>query len=553
MEDRRITSTPRPSSSQLARTSFSTVRRGFDPNEVRQLLETVGRDLHALEQKLSDTLDQLADANRRAANPTYDEQTLITALGQQSAAILRSAHEEAGRVMAEAQERAAGFVAQAQERGGSYLLEAQERATAIVAEAESAGSGIEQRAREGAERLTDSARINGEALVERAREQGRAIVEQSQEARKAVLNDLAIKRKALHVQIDQLRAARDSLTTAVNVVRENVEHLLGGLLTSDEGARTAAIEALRQRPSSPEPTEAELLAGVPLREIPEVEPVVLEVVETLEPVKEKSQARATSSVEDKPAEDALDAVEEIFARLRKATLDERSTPAPANKRPAPTPAASNDVEALFTRRDAAVAEPHANLVRKVKRALQDDQNIMIERLRVVTGMVTTEYEDELIQRSRYVDAAVDSLRAAAEAGASFAMKEGKRKGSISDFAPIDECAADLAVTIVLALRKRISADGAGNGADRANSAYKEWRGARVERLCTDAARRAFHIGITAASRGGAVRYLASPWDTPCDACALDAAAGERPAGENFPSGQPYPPLHAGCGCTILPA
>jgi len=47
--------------------------------------------------------------------------------------------------------------------------------------------------------------------------------------------------------------------------------------------------------------------------------------------------------------------------------------------------------------------------------------------------------------------------------------------------------ADLAVTVVLALRKRILADGSGEGTERANAAYREWRGARVERLCTDAA------------------------------------------------------------------
>ena len=83
-------------------------------------------------------------------------------------------------------------------------------------------------------------------------------------------------------------------------------------------------------------------------------------------------------------------------------------------------------------------------------------------------------------------------------------------------------------------------------------AYKEWRGARVERLCTDAARRAFHIGVLAASSGRSVRFLPSPHDPPCDACALDAAAGERIAGQRFPSGSAHPPLHAGCACAVVP-
>ena len=119
-------------------------------------------------------------------------------------------------------------------------------------------------------------------------------------------------------------------------------------------------------------------------------------------------------------------------------------------------------------------------------------------------------------------------------------------------AALEDCAADLAVTIVLALRKRILADGAGDGTERANAAYKEWRGARVERLCTDAARRAFHLGVITASQGRSVRFFAAPNDAPCDACALDAASGERLAGQNFPSGSQYPPLHAGCACAVVP-
>ena len=117
---------------------------------------------------------------------------------------------------------------------------------------------------------------------------------------------------------------------------------------------------------------------------------------------------------------------------------------------------------------------------------------------------------------------------------------------------LNDCSADLAVTIVLALRKRILADGSGDGPERANSAYKEWRGARVERLCTDAARRAFHVGVLAASDGRSVRFFAAPNDAPCDACALDAGAGDRVAGQGFPSGSAYPPLHAGCACTVVP-
>ena len=565
MDERRVLSTSRQSSTEIARVNFSTVRKGgLDPNEVRLHLEAVAREMGHLETRIRELQEHLSEAQRRAANPTFDEATLAGALGAQSAAILRSAHEEAGRVTAEAQERATQMLTETQQRSAQHLIEAQERSTTMLTEAEATAASIDHEARLAAERLIDSAKVNGEVLIERAREQGRAMVEQANVARRNVLNDLAIKRKALHIQIDQLRAARDTLTTFVESILGQVEGVLGGLNNSDEVARQAALDALRTRPASPEPTEVELLAGTPLRDVPE--PVVSDaaVVEAdlgapaTTPGAPETKPRARRHKEPDVAAETLlddesgtDVVNEIFARLRKATLEERGASAPAPKR-TPAPKSAVPGAEVFERRDAALDGSLVALTRRVKRALQDDQNIMLERLRDVQAMITTELEDEHEQRARYASAAVESLGAAATAGAQFAQDEGALTGRAVHQADIDECAADLAVTIVLALRKRILADASGDGPERANAAYKEWRGARVERLCTDAARRAFHIGVVAASDGRAVRFVAAPNDAPCDACALDASSSERPAGQKFPSGSSYPPLHAGCACTVVP-
>ena len=540
--------------------NFTTVRKGgYDPNEVRIQLESVAREMGHLEARIRELQDQLSEAHRRAANPTFDEATLAGALGAQSAAILRSAHEEAGRVTAEAQERSAQVFTESQQRSSAHLIEAQERSAALISEAESTAGQVDHDARLAAERLVESAKVNGEALVEGAREQGRAIVEQSYDARKAVLNDLAVKRKALQIQIEQLRAARDVLATFVTSVLDQVEGVLSGINNSDEEARNAALEALRLRPNVPEPTEEEVLASTPLRQVAEPQ---LQGVSDLPPETRprrrgpKDDATSVADITEVSMIDddgsGTDVVNEIFARLRKATLEERGA-APVPKRAAPAPAKAPTVTGeLFERRDAALAGSLAALTRKVKRALQDDQNVMLERLRDVKAMITTELEDEHEQRARYADAAIDALSGAAVAGVQFAMDEAGVSGGAVESAALKDCAADLAVTIVLALRKRILTDGSGDGPDRANAAYKEWRGARVERLCTDAARRAFEIGVVAASRGRHVRFFVAPNDAPCDACAMDAASGERPAGELFPSGSPFPPLHAGCACAVIP-
>ncbi len=562
MDERRILSTTRQSSTEITRVNFSTIRKGgLDPQEVRLHLEAVAREMGHLEHKIRELQDQLAEALRRAAHPTLDEATLAAALGTQSAAILRSAHEESGRVTAEAQERSTQLFAEAQQRSASHLIDAQERAAAIISDAEASAAAIDHDARLAAERLIDAAKANGGALVDRAREQGRAIVEQANEARKTVLNDLAVRRKALHLQIEQLRVARDALTVHVSAVRDQVESMLSGLHASDDAARAAALEALRLRPPTPEPTEEELLAGTPLREVPEASEVVPEAQSAVvaappaaQPPTTTGPPAATSPAAPASASEestGTDVVNEIFARLRKATLEERGATAPPPPRRAPAKPVTPTDE-LFRRRDGALEESLAVLTRKVKRALQDDQNVMLERLRSVKGMITTELEDEHAQRARYADAAFDALADAAAAGAQFAYDESGANGAAVDRQALQDVSADLAVTIVLALRRRILADGSGDGQERVNTAYKEWRGARVERLCTDAARRAFHIGVLAASSGRMVRFFPSPHDPPCDACALDTAAGERPAGQRFPSGSAQPPLHAGCACAVIP-
>ena len=540
--------------------NFTTVRKGgLDPHEVRLHLESVAREMGHLETRIREMQEQLSESQRRAANPTFDEATLAAALGAQSAAILRSAHEEAGRVTAEAHERSAIMFTEGQQRSAAHLIEAQERATALISEAESTATQVERDARLGAERLIESAKVNGEALVERAREQGRAIVDQANDARRAVLNDLAVKRKALHLQIEQLRAARDSLSAFIASIGDHVDGLIDSLNASDENARLAALEVLR-RPVTPEPTEEELLAGTPLREVPEVVAVTAARGVT-SPDDASSAPKGRRRVRPEvPAEESLldddpsgtDVVNEIFARLRKATLEERGASAPAPKKHVAATKPATPVGELFARRDDALAESLTVLTRRVKRALQDDQNVMLDRLRDVKAMITTELEDEHAQRARYADAALDALADAAAAGIQFAHGEGASASTTVSRASIDECATDLAVTVVLALRKRILSDGSGDGSERVNAAYREWRGARVERLCTDFARRAFHLGVVAASSGSNVRFFVSPSDAPCDACALDAASGERPAGQIFPSGSAYPPLHAGCACTVAP-
>jgi DivIVA domain-containing protein len=250
MTDERATiSSARLSATDVVRHSFGVVRRGFDPAEVRSFLELIAKELQSVEAREHDLRRQIADAEARAKNPVLDEATLTAALGQSSAQVLRNAHEEAARITERAEQAAAQQLRQAQLQAAELDVQSESTIGARIAEAELLASSLEQNSRVDAEQLLLSARNDGETLVAHAREQGRAMVEQAQEARRRVLEDMDRRRRRMHVQIEQLRAARDELASAIVGVRSSVDRITDELSHSDEDARLAAMEVARRQPT----------------------------------------------------------------------------------------------------------------------------------------------------------------------------------------------------------------------------------------------------------------------------------------------------------------
>jgi hypothetical protein len=139
---------------------------------------------------------------------------------------------------------------------------------------------------------------------------------------------------------------------------------------------------------------------------------------------------------------------------------------------------------------------------------------------------------------------------AASWGRSSGASVGGVVGPVPADAELAELAEDLAATLVTALRKRMSNDNGKDGTERVTTAYRDWRGARTERLCADLSLRAFHAGVAAASSGHPVRFVVAPAEPPCEQCAAIGASYQAGAD---PATVRLPPLHAGCRCTVLPA
>jgi cell division septum initiation protein DivIVA len=544
-EGRSPISSARVSTGDIARHSFAIVRRGFDIDEVKTYLQTVARSIEVLEQREQELRDAVAEAEERAAHPVVDEATLTASLGQHSAQILRHAHDEAARIVVQAQEGASTLLREAQHRADEMQEHSESASAERVAEAELMVATARQEARVEVERIREDAIVDGDAVIARAKDEGRALLEQVQETRRRVMTDLAGRRRALSIQIEQLRAARDEMAASVQGVRGSIDTILDDLQRSDEDARAAASAAADQaRLLLPREATANDDATTPIGEVPE----------------------------DGPLGGSAPSVDELFARIRAGTDASGAPIAPApqvnadDAPPAPEtatePDEGNDGEdevpegpddALIARRDELLTPVSAQLSRHVKRALGDDQNRLLDVLRSTPnlgGEALLGPEEEHL--ALFATAAEGHIADAFAAGTVFG---GAESGTVPSDAAVEQAAAGLSRTVVTMLRRRI-ADGSDAGeevGERVGAAFREWRGERIERLVGDFAVQAFSAGVAAAvSSDGLVRWvMTSP--NGCSDCDDNALAGAVPIAEGFPTGHAYPPAHSGCRCLVAPA
>jgi hypothetical protein len=272
-------------------------------------------------------------------------------------------------------------------------------------------------------------------------------------------------------------------------------------------------------------------------------------------------------------------VDELFARLRGGRGGKEAHPAAPPAAPPASPtlipgvaAESEEQEAsepadsddgLLGRRQAVLADLESTLTRRLKRALQDEQNDLLDRLRSQRGEPTV---DSLLpalpdQIGHYAGIAHPQLEQAAAGGVDFAVEILDQSIGPPDVAPeVDDLADDAATTIVESLRRRLEhAMSASAGEEQqvlveaVGSAYREWKSERIERIAGDVLAAAFSRGTWhQVPTGGLLRWVVQDTGGPCPDCDDDVLAGSLPKGEPFPTGQPYPPAHPGCRCLLVP-
>ena len=636
---------------EIAGRSFPKVRRGLDPAKVQAFLESVARDVRLLVEREEELRARLSDAEHRAANPIIDEGTLTAALGQEAASLLQSARSTAAELMAEAEMHAAEELAQSRRTAEEMRIEAE----AVLQKAqEGARSTLEEAsatAAENASRIIEAASADAEKMVNDAKDECRAMVKEAQELRSKVLNDMARRRRTLQIQLEQLRAGRDSLLGSVREVRRTIDQIAEDLHNAEGEARGAAQAAGEQAEAGPgEAEEVEAEAGPGEAEEVEAEagPGEVEAEDAGEALAEAEEVEAEAGPGEDEAEDAGEALAEaeaggddidgLFARIRAAAqpTTEVSRPRGASRAgvgsgrgsgpvsadesggravDGPEAAASSGVasgavgsgavgsgvvaatamdrSALIKQRDEVIVEIVSGLSRKLKRSLQDEQNVLLDLVRQrakqpseAIGLIDS-MAGVLGPGDRYRHASEAFLEQARRAGAEYLNVAGGTRGGphmLRSSPPwMQEHAANLAAAIVGPLRAKLTEDAEldpadeASVADRVSAAYRDWKGQRIELLAADAVIGVFsRASVSTAPPGTRFAWVLDEGGASCPDCEDNSLSGpislrasrgsngkrdprgadgygeETGDGGAYPTGHLHPPAHAGCRCLLVP-
>jgi cell division septum initiation protein DivIVA len=473
-------SRPDPSSpAAVGSAQFSVVRRGFEQEEVRDLLRGVSAELARLQERERFLESELRAMQTRglSAPGALDEEMVTALLGEETARVLTSAREAAKQQIARAAETA-------------------ER---LVREASSDAARIRQEAEIESSRQRNDAVADVEAEIELAKQQGREMVIEAREYREKVLSELARRRELAREQIEHLIHDRDRLVAAFDRARLAANDVVGDLTEFDElSEEVARISGLSTPvdatapiffdhtkdpdaiPQSSELIEVEKVVGVIAEsidsttvEVVEVDEVVEEVVviEVEEVIAETPETTVVAMHEapagmsehpssEPPAQEHIAEVVQLFGKKRKETEAlqaavevveppvEVAEVVETKKQTVATTPQKKSVDDLFARlkqtstaevarttkpkvvvpkvdqgvfdhRDE-VLEPILVLItRKMKRVLADEENSILTYLQGKKSVVALEkvlpVGDEHLQM--YVEALAEDVISAAMAGA----------------------------------------------------------------------------------------------------------------------------------------
>ena len=206
-----------PSAEQIRRREFATIRRGYDPEQVRNYLGQVAAQVEALERQLREARLEAESAHTPTVIPEPDAAPPVDPyeeLAGRLAELIRSADGQAEQILSEAQAEA-----------GRQTSEARAEA--------------------------DRIRTDAQSRAEEARQQGDEVLKKARVEAERVLSTLSTRREHL---VDQLQQMQSRLLG----VAQELESALGTEDDEPEGAAAPTPAAPRQEPGLVDPNYEDL-------------------------------------------------------------------------------------------------------------------------------------------------------------------------------------------------------------------------------------------------------------------------------------------------------
>jgi len=609
-------SRPDPSSpAAVSAASFNVSRRGFDQTEVRDFLRMVSAEMARLQERERFLESELKAMQTRgmSAPGMLDEEVVTTLLGEEAARVLGTAREASSQIRVRAEEAATRLV-----------KEASSDATRLREEAELEAVRRREDAAADAEAEIELAKQQGRDMVNEAREYREKVLTElarRRELAREQIEQLIHNRDRLLNAFERARLATDDVMTGLVSVDHDLPREYINLAPTTGPVPTIVLErvgeAFKEAEAEAEaPEVVELFDHTKLEEIePEAtQETVVEVAAEVAPVDEvlveievvedaviieptavvaedeksnvvnlfsKERPRPETSVEVNPEHPSVDktaapksdtnaqAVENLFARLREATVDKAASnavsggkvvePRKSTKKAEVAKEAAITVAPVqpmhdagaFAKRDEVLAPVVVAMSRKLKRVLADEENEVLEYLRGKKNALTIDaIVGELeVHAKRYGDAISEDIMAAAKGAA--------KSAKATDVVPTVDVL--IHVQLVKPLRDRLAKAIEQNGTDRVAMAkalrgvYRQWKSQHIDEQVDDIAclsySRGFFVGV---KPGTQVCWMVDPNGPECPDAEDNSLAGCIALGKEFPTGNLHPLAHAGCRCLLAP-
>ena len=619
-------SRPDPSSpAAVSAASFNVSRRGFDQTEVRDFLRMVSAEMARLQERERFLESELKAMQTRgmSAPGMLDEEVVTALLGEEAARVLGTAREASSQIRLRAEEAATRLVKEASSDATRLReeaeLEAVRRREDAAADAE---AEIELAKQQGREMVNEAREYREKVLTElaRRRELAREQIEQLIHNRDRLLN-----------AFERARLATDDVMTGLVSVDHDLPREYINLAPTTGPVPTIVLERVVEAFAEAEaetqaeaesPEVVELFDHTKLEEIePEAtQEVAVEVIEEVAPVEEVlvEMEVVEATVEETPAVEVIEttavvedeksnvvnlfskdrprpetsggvnpehpsvdktvapksdanaqAVENLFARLREATVDKAASNAVSGGKVVEPRKSTKKVEVVeetatavvpvqpmhdagaFAKRDEVLAPVVVAMSRKLKRVLADEENEVLEYLRGKKNALTVDamVGEQEVHAKRYGDAISEDIMAAAKGAA--------KSAKVTDVIPTVDVL--IGVQLVKPLRDRLAKAIEQNGTDRVAMAkalrgvYRQWKSQHIDEQVDDIACLSYSRGFFAGVKPGTqVCWMVDPNGPECPDAEDNSLAGSIALGKEFPTGNLHPLAHAGCRCLLAP-